>query len=142
MPVSHRYTAGLAGEKFFRAIKDRGVLLATHCDNCDVTYCPATAFCQRCLSHLDDYFETGPDGTLESFTVVHKDFDDRTLAEPQVVGIVKIRGADTVMVHRLDPAARTALRIGMPVEPVFEAKSARTGSLNDIRHFRPKRPRA
>ena len=41
LPVTSRYTAGLAGERFFRAIKDEGRILGTLCTECDITYVPA-----------------------------------------------------------------------------------------------------
>lgn len=137
MPVSHRYTAGLAGERFFRALRDKGVFLATRCERCGVTYCPASAFCPRCLSPLTDYFEVGPRGVLESFTVVYRDLDDQPLDEPVVVGLIRLDGADTVLVHRIDGSDRTALEIGISVQAQFEAKASRKGTLNDIRHFSP-----
>lgn len=137
IPVSHRYTAGLAGERFFRALKDRGVFLATRCEECAVTYCPASAFCPRCLSPISDYFEVGPRGWLESFTVVYRDLDEEPLEVPVVVGLIRLEGADTVMVHRIDGNSRAVLEIGVPVEPEFQPKRDRTGSLNDIKHFRP-----
>lgn len=137
MPVSHRYTAGLSGEKFFRALKDRGVFLATRCERDGITYCPAKAFCERCLEPLDDYFEVGPRGTLESFTVVYRDLDDKTLERPVVIGLIRLQGADTLLVHRIVEGARAGLEIAMAVEPEFEPKASRTGSLNDVRHFKP-----
>jgi uncharacterized OB-fold protein len=36
LPVTNRYTYGLAGEKFFRTLKDEGRILGTHCPHCDV----------------------------------------------------------------------------------------------------------
>jgi hypothetical protein len=135
IPVSHRYTAGLAGERFFRALRDKGVFLATRCESCGVTYCPASAFCPRCLSPLNDYFEVGPGGVLESFTVVYRDLDEKPLDEPVVVGLIRLDGADTVLVHRVDASDRAVLEIGLPVHPQFEAKASRSGSLNDVKHF-------
>ncbi|MGH9196091.1 MAG: Zn-ribbon domain-containing OB-fold protein [Acidimicrobiia bacterium] len=137
MPVSHRYTAGLAGEEFFSALRDRGVFLATRCEDDGVTYAPARAFCERCLKPLDEYFEVGPIGTLESFTVVHRDLEDQKLDDPVVIGLIRLDGADTLLVHRIDGQARTDLEIGIPVEPVIKPRSARTGNLNDVEHFRP-----
>ena len=135
IPVSHRYTAGVAGERFFRALADRGVFLATRCPRCAVTYCPARAFCERCMAALDEDLEAGPDGTLVSFTVVRIGVDGRQLAEPVTVGAIRLRGADTVLVHRVagDPGS---LAIGATVEPVLREPGRRTGSLDDVEHFR------
>ena len=146
MPVSHRYTAGLAGERFFRALKERGVFLATRCDTCGVTYCPARAFCERCLGPLPDQeVEAGPAGTLESFTVVHVGLDGERLDPPVTIGLVRLDGADTLLAHRIGGAAgealsasgRAGLRIGMRVEAVFEELVRRRAHLDDVRCFRP-----
>ena len=146
MPVSHRYTTGLAGERFFRALKERGVFLATRCDGCGVTYCPARAFCERCLgSILDCEVEAGPAGTLESFTVCHAGLDGERIDPPVTVGLVRLDGADTLLVHRLGDGAgetlgatgRDGLTIGMRVEAVFEEPAGRRAHLDDVRCFRP-----
>jgi uncharacterized OB-fold protein len=143
MPVSHRYTAGLAGERFFRALRDRGVFLATWCATCGVVYCPARAFCERCLAALDREVEVGPGGTLESFTVVEVGLDGETLEDSVVVGLIRLDGSDTPLVHRIEAYAgeggswRAALRIGMRVEAAFEDPGSRRGHLNDVRCFRP-----
>jgi uncharacterized OB-fold protein len=76
----------------------------------------------------------GPAGTLESFTVVRIGFDGEQLAAPVVVGLIRLHGADTCLVHRVagDP---TLLSVGMDVEAVLRDPGARTGSLDDVEHF-------
>ncbi len=135
IPVSHRYTAGLAGERFFRALADRGVFLATRCPACSVVYCPARAFCERCLTGLDEELEAGPRGKLESFTIVHRGMDNQPLQAPVAVGLIRLDGADTCLVHRVVAGAR-ALEIGSVVEPVLRDRAARVGALDDVEHFR------
>jgi uncharacterized OB-fold protein len=136
IPISHRYTAGVAGERFFRALADRGAFLATRCARCSVVYCPATLFCERCLGALDEEVEVGPSGTLESFTAVRIGFDGERLPAPVVVGLIRLEGADTCLVHRVvgDPGE---LSVGMAVEAVLRDPGARTGCLDDVDHFQP-----
>jgi uncharacterized OB-fold protein len=137
IPVSHRYTAGLAGERFFRALADRGAFLATRCQRCSVVYCPASAFCERCLGAIEEELDVGPAGTLESFTVVRIGFDGDELVTPVVVGLIRLDGADTCLVHRVvgDPGG---LSVGMAVEAVLRDRGARTGSIDDVEHFQPR----
>ena len=52
IPVRHRYTPGVAGEVFFSALRDRGVLLGSRCERCRYVYVPARLFCERCFSEL------------------------------------------------------------------------------------------
>ena len=135
IPVRHRYTAGVAGDRFFRALRDRGEILATPCATCDVVYVPGRMFCERCFGALAEWVPVGPGGTLESFTAVHVDLDGNPIDEPQWVALVTLDGATTVLVHRLEPNG-TEPAVGARVEAVLEPKSRRSGSINDIRAFR------
>jgi len=40
LPVTNRYTFGIAGERFFRAIKDEAKIMGTYCPHCKHTYVP------------------------------------------------------------------------------------------------------
>jgi uncharacterized OB-fold protein len=137
IPIRHRYTPGVAGEAFFKALKDRGVFLGSHCGSCGVTYCPARLFCERCFSELGADTDVGPGGVIESFTVGSTGIEGEPLEEPVMVGLVRLDGADTMFVHFLvdtdDPV------IGERVEAVLEPKAKRTGSIRDVRGFRPSR---
>jgi uncharacterized OB-fold protein len=135
IPVRHRYTAGVAGDRFFRALRDRGEILGTPCTACGVTYVPGRMFCERCFAALEEWVKVGPGGTLESFTAVHVDLDGQPLVEPAWVGLVMLDRATTVLPHRLEPNG-TEPQIGSRVEAVIEPKAKRSGSINDIRGFR------
>lgn len=136
IPVRHRYTPGVAGDRFFTTLRDQGKFLATPCRSCGVVYVPGRTFCERCFSALEEWIPVGPGGTLESFTTVHVDLDGRP-AEPQVVGLVKLDGATTVMVHRITGKRGAEPRLGARVEAVLKPKKDRTGSINDLEGFRP-----
>jgi len=136
IPVRHRYTPGVAGEAFFTALRDRGELLASRCEACGITYCPARLFCERCFAGpLEAGLTVGPQGTLESFSVGYVGVEGEPLEEPVTVGLVRLDGADTVLVHFVVDAGD--LEAGMRVETVLEPKTKRTGSILDIRGFRP-----
>jgi uncharacterized protein len=135
IPIAHRYTPGVAGERFFTALRDRGEFLASRCESCGIVYCPPRIFCERCFSELSADETVGPTGTLESFTVVHVDVERRPLDEPQVVGLVRLDGADTVLMHFLVDADE--LQVGQRVEAVLVPDAERVGSMLDIRGFRP-----
>ena len=135
VPIRHRYTPGVAGEAFFKALKDRGVFLGSRCESCGITYCPARLFCERCFDELNADVECGPGGTLESFTVGYMGLEGEPLDEPVLVGLVRLDGADTVLMHFLTDASE--LQIGMRVEAALKAKGKREGSILDIEGFRP-----
>lgn len=132
LPVAFHYTPGIGNTAFFEALRDRGVLLGSRCQECGVTYLPARIFCERCFAELAADTECGPGGTLESFTVGHVGIDDEPLIEPITVGLVKLDGADTVLMQRLIDDG--PWQIGEHVETVV--KPDRTGSILDIEGFR------
>jgi uncharacterized OB-fold protein len=135
IPLRHRYTPGVAGEAFFIGLKDRGEFKASPCHSCGITYCPARLFCERCFAGpLDADVTVGPGGTVESFTVGHVGVEGEPLDEPLPLVLVRLDGADTVLLHRLLDAE--AVRIGDRVKAVLEPKTKRTGSILDVRGFR------
>ncbi len=133
IPVSHLYTMGVAGERFFREIKQKGRFLGARCEPCAYTYLPPSLFCPRCFARLDDWREVGPAGTVRARTLVHRDLDGRRLAEPLAVGLVQLDGADGLLVHHLADGAEA----GQRVTTVFKEPRRRAGSILDIEHFRP-----
>jgi len=137
IPIQSRYTYGLAGERFFREIMDNARLLGTHCPSCQYTYVPPTLFCERCFTRLEDWVEVGSEGMVESFTVLHVTLDGTPLDEPDVLALIQLDGADSVLVHRLGDVSLDELRIGMRVKAVFEPRRKRKGGILDIRHFAP-----
>jgi uncharacterized OB-fold protein len=134
-PVTNRYTYGLAGEKFFRAIKDEGKILGTHCPNCNHTYVPAAAFCERCLGKLDEWVDVGTIGDVVTYTVLNVALDGSPLPKPEIIAF--IRFGDGGIIHRLGEIEPEQVEIGLIVEAVFLPASKRSGSILDIKYFKP-----
>jgi uncharacterized protein len=101
MPVAFRYTPGVANTRFFETLRDRGAFLGSRCDRCGVTVVPARLFCERCFDESPTEVECGPEGTLESWTMGHVGIDGEPLDAPVTLGLVRLDGADSVLVHRL-----------------------------------------
>jgi uncharacterized OB-fold protein len=137
IPIQSRYTCGLAGERFFREIMDNGRFMGTHCPECDYVYVPPTIYCERCFSKLEDWVEVGPGGTVLSFTILLVDMDGAPLPEPEILALIQLDGADSVLVHRLGGVDLEDLEIGMWVKAVLKPKKKREGSILDILHFAP-----
>ncbi len=137
MPTQGRYTAGVAGERFFRAIKENGQFLATVCLNCDITYMPPRLYCEQCFAHLDEWVEVDPGGHVHTFTIVHQDLDEQPLPEPRILAFVTLDDTDGGLVHYLGEVDPEEVYLGMPVEPVLKDERHRQGSITDIKYFRP-----
>jgi len=137
IPISSRYTAGIAGERFFREIKDNARILGTHCETCDLVYVPAAMFCERCFAQLDEWVEVESRGTVFTYTVLYRDLDDQPLDKPAILAYVKLQGSDGGLIHYLGQVDPEDVYIGMAVEAVFKAPAEREGGILDIQHFRP-----
>jgi uncharacterized OB-fold protein len=135
LPVINRYSYGLAGEKFFRLIKDEAQIMGTHCPTCDHTYVPAAAFCERCLSKLDEWVDVGTIGDIVTYTFLHVDLDGSPLEKPEVIAFIRL--GDGGLVHHLGEIEPEQVEIGLLVEAVFKPKSKRIGSIQDIKYFKP-----
>jgi uncharacterized OB-fold protein len=135
LPVTSRYTYGLAGERFFRAIKDEGRIYGTRCSHCERTYVPATSFCERCLSGLDEWVDVGSSGEIHTYTINYTASDGSVNDTPEIIAFVKF--GDGGIVHKLGEIAAEEVSIGLAVEAVFLPKEERQGSILDIKYFRP-----
>jgi uncharacterized OB-fold protein len=132
MEAQYIYTAGIAGERFFRELKDNGKLVGTHCANCDRTYVPPRMYCEKCFAELTEWRDVPLEGKVKAHTTVHVDIDDKTLDEPFVIGFVKIDGTRGGLVHYIKAPE---VKNGMRVKAVL--KEDRVGSILDIEHFAP-----
>ena len=137
IPITSRYTAGIAGERFFREIKDAARFLGTRCEACGLTYVPATIFCERCFADLEVWVEVPNQGAVFTYTVLFRDLDGESLDQPQILAYVKLDGANGGLVHYVADVEPDAVQIGMQVEAVFKDAAEREGSILDIRYFRP-----
>ena len=135
LPVANRYTYGLAGERFFRALQEEGRILGAHCPACNRTVVPAQSFCERCLSPLEDWIDVGLTGEVHSYTQLCVKLDGSPLPEPQVIAFVRM--GDGGLIHHLGNTTVDEVRIGMQVRAVLKPRSERQGSILDILFFEP-----
>jgi hypothetical protein len=137
LPVTSRYTAGLGGERFLRALKDEGRIMGSRCPHCEVTYVPGRAFCERCLRPIGEWTDVGLVGDVQTFTLLFENVDGSRRADPAAVGFVAL--GDGGIVHYLGDVKPEDVYIGMPVEAVLRPPAERDGSILDIAYFRPVR---
>jgi len=137
MPIESVYTVGIAGERFFRAIKDRGAITGTVCPTCDLTYLPPVMYCERCFAELDEWVELSTKGTVYTHTVLRLSLEEETLEEPQILALIRMEGVHGGLVHRLGEVNPEEVEFGMAVEAVFSPQNQREGSILDIEYFKP-----
>ena len=135
VPIYHRYTLGVAGERFFKAFRDRRQILASPCPKCLDNLLPPKMYCERCFEETsDEWVElTGP-GYVRSYTVLHRSLDEEDLDSPDVVAMIGWEGARGGLIHRIRGVSPDRISLHMAVEPVWEQE--RSGAMSDISHFR------
>ncbi|MBI2357584.1 MAG: Zn-ribbon domain-containing OB-fold protein [Deltaproteobacteria bacterium] len=137
IPIRSLYTAGVAGQSFLEALKERGKLVGTRCDACRQVYVPSRLFCERCFAELTEEVEVKPEGRLASFTFCSVERDGSPLRRPLALALVQLDGATTFFLHRLlDVTEPSQVRIGARVKAVIKPKAKRKGSILDIEGFR------
>jgi uncharacterized protein len=103
---------------FWRSGAD-GTLRFLRCSECAYLIHPPAPICPKCLSRDAAPAEVSGRGTLHSFTVNHQAWDG--VGDVYVIGLVEIEEQSdvrlTTNIIDIDP---DAVRIGMPVEVVFE----------------------
>ncbi len=136
IPVEHLYTAGPTGDAVLRAMKERAAILGSRCNACGVTYAPARYFCERCFAKLPETVDVPGRGVLKAVAVVSEDRDRKPLKRPVVLGLIALEGATGVFLHRLGVKKPDQVKVGSRVEAVWKPPEERTGSIEDLLHFR------
>ncbi len=138
IPLEYIYTYGRAGEKYYRTLRDKGTFLGTKCEACGITYVPPRIYCEKCFARLEDkYVEVGTTGVVHTFTVLYKNLDETKKDKPAMMAMIKLDNTEGGVVHYLGEIEPEKVEIGMPVKAVLKAKKDRTGSIKDIKYFKP-----
>ncbi len=137
METDYIYTHGIAGERFFKEIKENGRITGTRCKHCNLVYVPPRIYCERCFARLEEWIDVGTKGMVHTFTVAYVGIDGSKLKQPILYAMIKIQGTNGGLVHKIGGVDLKDVKIGMNVEAVFKPKKERKGSINDIKHFKP-----
>lgn len=132
--IPFSYAAGRAASRFFIALRDEKKILGVRCPACQRVIAPPRAFCGCCSVATEEWVEVGDCGALVSYTVTYRDGPHLPHKPPVAYGVIRLDGADTNLVHLLDPASLDRIEIGARVQAVFRER--REGGLLDIAYFK------
>ena len=94
----YTYFAGESASRFFHELRENRRIMGTRCPKCRRLLVPARAFCDACMERTAEWQEVGPEGTLETFTIITAAFPG--LPKPPIVmGYVTLDGADTALIN-------------------------------------------
>ena len=133
--MNYKWSVGKAGQRFFTELRDNKRIMGTKCRQCERVLVPPRIFCEECFVEDMEWIELEPRGTLVTFGDCYFSTDGKRLKEPWMLGIVRIEGSDGGLIHYIKEAKTEDLKMGMPMEIVFNDK--RKGDIFDIKYFRP-----
>jgi len=131
------YSAGIAGEKFFVALRDDGKILGAHCAACHRTYVPPRIYCEQCFAELTEYKDVGKRGCVVAFTVAHYNKSGERLEPPEIFALISLGPGTTPLLHKLGEVEPGRVCVGLEVEAVLKPKKEREGKITDILYFKP-----
>ena len=133
---NYTYFAGESASRFFHELRENQRIMGTRCTKCEKLLVPARSYCDVCMAPTDEWAEVGPEGTLETFTIIATAFPGLP-PPPIVMAYVTLDGADTALggyfqgVDLTDPAAAAEkLKIGTRVTTKFAEE--RKGEMLDF----------
>jgi uncharacterized OB-fold protein len=138
-PVRYLYTYGVAGERFFREIRESARIMGIRCRQCDVIHLPPTIYCDLCFSRLEQWVDVGKRGKVYSFTLSWLNRDGSRRNQPAIIGLIRFDGVRGGLIHRIGEVDANEIKIDISVEAVFKKAEERMGSILDIAYFRPVR---
>ena len=134
--LQYTWHVGKVGSRFYREIRDHCNIWGTKCPQCERVYLPPRETCPRCFCDIDEWVEVSDVGTLLTYTVTRYAVPGIQPQEPPyALGIIKLDGASTGLMHLLGEVGLDNIRVGMRVKAVF--RDAREGNYLDIKYFRP-----
>jgi len=137
--LPYTWYAGRVGSRFYREIRDNCKIWGTRCPRCERVYLPPRETCPRCFYAIDEWVEVGDVGTLLTYTVIRYAVPGiQPQKPPYALGIVKLDGASTGLMHILGEVEPDNIRVGMRLKAVF--REAREGNYLDIMYFKPLEP--
>jgi len=80
------YTSGIAGERFFRELRDHGRLMGTRCSECGTQWVPPKLFCEECFKEVHDWVELPREGRVGAACIVGVALDGSRLSAPEAWG--------------------------------------------------------
>ena len=132
MEAEFNYSYGKIS-RFFWELKENKKIMGTKCPRCGVVFCPPTSDCPKCWIPTE-WVEVGPKGTLLHYAIINLPALWMKRDVPYTLGLIKLDGADTGLMHFVNETAKTELKNGLRVEAVFAEE--RKGYITDIHHFK------
>ncbi|MFO8109427.1 MAG: Zn-ribbon domain-containing OB-fold protein [Thermoplasmata archaeon] len=136
--AQYAFSVGPANSRFLKELK-KGNIVARKCKPCGRVIVPPRMFCEHCYGPTDEWVYLEDTGEVETFSISYLDPDANRIEDPILVGVVSIDGASPKhgFMHYFGEMDPEDLHIGMKVKAVWKPEEERTGSIRDIKYFKP-----
>ncbi|HSV97271.1 MAG TPA: hypothetical protein VLM75_10095 [Spirochaetota bacterium] len=134
VPVKYQYTLGIAGDRFFTTVMEKGDFIASECSECGTKTIYPLIYCEECFSPVEKFVSVGLEGELYSFTGCYSDFQGNRYSEAHLIGMIRFKGVKGGIIHRLK-IEKGHLAMGLKVKAVLKPRKERIGGVDDILHF-------
>ena len=135
--IPYHWVYGKALSKFYTGLKYEEKIYGSVCPSCSRVQVPPKIYCGLCFVECTEYIELPRRGILESFTTVHLEFPGQPKKPPYSYGYIKLDGSHTHLYHLIEEIEEEDISVGLRVEAVWKDPEERTGTLYDIKYFRP-----
>ncbi len=136
LALPYTYFAGRLGSTFLTTLRDQARIMGVRCDKCGKVFLPPRQTCERCLEDIrDKWVALESTGVVVNFTVVRQQDKHLPRKTPYVLGMIKLDGADTPIVHIVEGVDPDKISEGMRVKAIFAPESE--PSILLINHFEP-----
>lgn len=136
--LEYGWDAGVAISRYLAELKN-GRLIGIKCNRCRRTVVPPRVVCEWCWEPMEDWVYLEDTGTVNTFSICYIRWDATRAKEPQIPAVIEIDGASrgAGILHLLDEVNADDVTIGMKVQAVWKPAEERSGSITDIKYFRP-----
>ena len=133
--LPYSWQAGETASYYFTQLRDEQKIVGKKCPKCKKVLTPPRKVCPYCTVQTGEWVELSGEGTVDTFTIVHRATNIHPMKTPFAYAIIKLDGADTGFLHMLGEVDVKKIKEGMRVKAVFAEK--RVGLPTDIAYFKP-----
>jgi len=131
------WSAGVAIGRYLTELKN-GRIIGRQCDKCGRIVVPPRMFCEWCFRPNDRWIILKDSGVVNTFSVSWITADTTRIKEPMIPAVIQIDGTtDAGILHLVGETDPEKVRFGMKVQALWKPPEERTGSIKDIKYFRP-----
>jgi len=131
------WSAGVAIGRYLTELKN-GRMVGRLCSKCGRIVVPPRMFCEWCFRPNDRWVILKDSGVVNTFSVSQITADAKRIKEPLIPAVIQIDGTtDAGILHLVGETDPEQVRFGMKVQALWKPPEERTGSITDIKYFRP-----